>query len=508
MQVDPRRRQVDQLAGGVQRQVHRVLVAELLQLLRVVAADPARSSDADVLERGIHAVFVLQPVGHHVELQHAHRAEDQVVAHQRAEELGGAFLGQLRQALLQLLELERVTQTRAAEQFRREVGNAGERQRLAFGEGVADGDGAVVVDADHVARERLCGDLAVAGHEGQRVGQLHLLAAAHVEGLHAGLEAARAHPHEGHAVAVLRVHVGLDLEDEAGQLVLGRLHLATGGLARLRRRCVFDEKVQQWLHAEVVDARAEEHRRLPAVQVGLLVEGVAGALHQFQFVAQRGQHLRADLLLQARRVQRGEDGGILAGEVAARFVQVHFAGDQVHHALQALAHADRPGDRRALDAQHAFHFVQQLDRILAFAVQLVDEGHDGRVAQAADFHQLDGAFFHALGHVDHHQRAVHRGEHAVGVLAEVGVAGGVEQVDDAALVGELHHRGGDRDAALLLQRHPVRGGVAGGLAALDRAGHLDRAAEQQQLLGQRGLAGVGVGNDGEGAAARGFGSYV
>jgi serine/threonine protein kinase len=46
--------------------------------------------------------------------------------------------------------------------------------------------------------------------------------------------------------------------------------------------------------------------------------------------------------------------------------------------------------------------------------------------------------------------------------------------------------------------------VAGGLAALDRAGHLDRAAEQQQLFGQRGLAGVGVGNDGEGAAARGF----
>ena len=40
-----------------------------------------------------------------------------------------------------------------------------------------------------------------------------------------------------------------------------------------------------------------------------------------------------------------------------------------------------------------------------------------------------------------------------------------------------------------------------GLARLHRAGDLDRAGEQQQLLGQRRLAGVGVGNDGEGAAA-------
>ncbi len=42
--------------------------------------------------------------------------------------------------------------------------------------------------------------------------------------------------------------------------------------------------------------------------------------------------------------------------------------------------------------------------------------------------------------------------------------------------------------------------MARGLAALHGTRHLDGAPEQQQLLGERGLAGVGVGNDGEGSS--------
>ena len=51
--------------------------------------------------------------------------------------------------------------------------------------------------------------------------------------------------------------------------------------------------------------------------------------------------------------------------------------------------------------------------------------------------------------------------------------------------------------------------MAGGLAPLDRARHLDGAAEQQQLFGQGGLARVGVGDDGKSASFAYFsGSYV
>src|SRR5262249_15623513 len=56
--------------------------------------------------------------------------------------------------------------------------------------------------------------------------------------------------------------------------------------------------------------------------------------------------------------------------------------------------------------------------------------------------------------------------------------------------------------ALALDLHPVRADAPAVAARLDLAGELDGAAEEQQLLGQRRLAGVGMRDDGEGAPAR------
>jgi hypothetical protein len=110
----------------------------------------------------------------------------------------------------------------------------------------------------------------------------------------------------------------------------------------------------------------------------------------------------------------------------------------------------------------------------------------------------------ALAGVDDHQRGVHGGEHAVGVLGKVLVTGGVEQVDGAAGVVELQDGGADRDAALFLEFHPVRGRGALVLAGGDGPGEVQGVAVEQELLRQRRLARVRVGDDREGAAAGDF----
>ena len=119
-------------------------------------------------------------------------------------------------------------------------------------------------------------------------------------------------------------------------------------------------------------------------------------------------------------------------------------------------------------------------------------------------HELDGALLDALGAVDDHQGGVDGRQRAIRVLREILVTRRVQQIDDAVVEGELHHRRGDGDAALLLQAHPIGSGVTGRLASLDGACHLNGAAEQQQLFSERGLARVRVGDDGKSSSSANF----
>ena len=170
--------------------------------------------------------------------------------------------------------------------------------------------------------------------------------------------------------------------------------------------------------------------------------------------------------------------------------------------------ADRPSDRRGIERERARDLVQELQRITALAVHLVDEGQDRDVAQAADLEQLARAALDALRGVDHHHGRIDGGQSAIRILRKVLVARRVEQVEDATLVLEGHNRGDDGDAPLALDAHPVRARAAALALRAHIARELDRPARAQKPLGQGGLASIGVGDDRERAASRDLGQSV
>jgi hypothetical protein len=88
--------------------------------------------------------------------------------------------------------------------------------------------------------------------------------------------------------------------------------------------------------------------------------------------------------------------------------------------------------------------------------------------QSADLGEL------AAGSSGGLERAVGRGQGAVGVLAEILVARRVEQVEGEPLMLKAHHRLGDRDATLALDRHPIRAHPPPLAARLHFARQLDR----------------------------------
>ena len=116
--------------------------------------------------------------------------------------------------------------------------------------------------------------------------------------------------------------------------------------------------------------------------------------------------------------------------------------------------------------------------------------------QGADLEQLPGLRLHALSAIDDHHGAVSSHQGPVGVLGEVLMAGGIQNVDAEAVVLELHHGAGDGNAALFFDLHPVGSGSLGPLA-LDLTGLRDGAAVEQKLFRQCGLTGVRVRNDSE-----------
>ena len=357
----------------------------------------------------------------------------------------------------------------------------------------------MVVDADDVACNGVRHHDAVLSHEGQGVRDLHVAVLAHVEDLHALRIAARADAEERNAVAVTRVHVGLDLEDEARERRLGRFDLANAGITRLRRRSPLHESVKNVLHAEVVHTGTEEDGALLARKELLDVERFGRTLNEFDGLA-HVRHFHREETVKLGIVEPFDHllitrETLLAGRKAHKTVL-----QQREDAAEGLAHADGPGDGHALELEHVLDFADHVERIAHFAVELVDERDDRRLAHAADFEKLDCLGFHALGGIDHHHGGVDGGQHSVRVFREVLMARGVEQVDDVIVIVELHHRTRHGNAALLFDFHPVGRGVTGGLTALDGAGHLNGAAEQKELFRERRLAGVRMGNDGKGAA--------
>ncbi|MNC04189.1 hypothetical protein D3C75_516230 [compost metagenome] len=77
---------------------------------------------------------------------------------------------------------------------------------------------------------------------------------------------------------------------------------------------------------------------------------------------------------------------------------------------------------------------------------------------------------------------------------------GIEQVNQAIAIRELHYRGGNRNTTLLFHFHPVRFCMLAGATAFYRTCGLNGLSEQQHFFRDGRFTGIGVRNDRKSAA--------
>ena len=420
--------------------------------------------DADRLVRrggqlGRRTELGFEPMGEHLELQLTDGGEDRsgVADVGVAQHLHDTLLVELRQALAELLEPSRVLRSGRHEHLGCEAGDAGEVDRLAVVERVAEVQLGGVDEPDHVTRERLVHRGALGTEDRRRVLRGEGPPGALIGQGHAALEPTGADAHERDAVSMGPIHVRLHLEHEGRARRVERALAAIDGRTWRRGRGEIDHCIEQVADPEVRERRADEDRRRAAGEERGKVDIGADRIHQTGAVERlrpRGALfglglLGRDLLL--GRHGRAAGGPRESGEDAAA---------PVDDAAELAVVPHRPGDRCRSEIDLRLDLIEQFEHVETRPVELVEERDHGQLPGTADLEQLERLRLDALGRIEHHDDRVDGGEHAIGVLGEVPVARRVEQVDHVVAVGELQDGRRDRDAPGLLELHPVGRGTA------------------------------------------------
>ena len=190
-----------------------------------------------------------------------------------------------------------------------------------------------------------------------------------------------------------------------------------------------------------------------------------------------------------------------SGASGSPFGRRHALHDGLQHQVDVGALLGRhEDDLLARDGQHVLQLLHDHVGLRRGQVDLVDDGHDDEALGEGEVHVGERLGLDALGGVDDEDGALAGLEAAADLVAEVDVAGRVDEVEAVHLavargVLQAHRAGLDGDALLALQVHRVEH-LARHLARLDGVRQL------QDAVGQRRLPVVDVGDDAEVAQAR------
>ena len=139
--------------------------------------------------------------------------------------------------------------------------------------------------------------------------------------------------------------------------------------------------VDQLLHGEILQRRAEIDRRQMTFAIGLEIERRDS--HRARARSPRARCACSSAL----KTLRPSDCARPARRPRPER-QEHVGCAKSIDAAEVEARADRPHRRRHVQLQRVGDLVHQRERIARLAVHLVDEGDDRNVAQAADLEQL------------------------------------------------------------------------------------------------------------------------
>lgn len=258
------------------------------------------------------------------------------------------------------------------------------------------------------------------------------------------------------------------------------------------------------IDVEVIQRSIEEYRSDFVRKEQFFVEFVRRVFYQFQFVTQLLCQIFINRSIEIRVIQFFNNADFLNGVVFIVLIEIGFVFIKVVNVFKQFVVVNRLGDRRIVDFQFVFNFIEQFYRVADITVKFVYKGEDRRVAQTGNFYQFTGTIFNIFCGVDNYQVVVYRRQGTIGIFREVFVFRGVEQVNQVIVIRKLYYRRSNGDFTLFFYFYLVRFSVLVGITVFYCIGGLNGLFEQQYFFGDGSFIGVRVRNNGKSAAFRYF----
>ena len=214
--------------------------------------------------------------------------------------------------------------------------------------------------------------------------------------------------------------------------------------------------------------------------------------------------MRGDKLLQFRAGDVIKSNSFLNILAAVSRDEIDVLLPYIVDSLEVISHSDRKAQGSYTKPQLLFHFVQEIKGVLTFAVELIDKNNHRNIAHATYLYEFFCLFLNPFGHINHYDDTIHSSKRTEGILGEVLVTGGIQDVYLMIFVSESQDRGSHRDSPLAFYFHKVGSSSFLDLVGLDCSCFLDSSPEEEQLLGQSRFSRIRVRDDAESTALANF----
>ncbi len=338
--------------------------------------------------------------------------------------------------------------------------------------------------------------------------QALFLATHRIVHVRAGIDHARVHAEENQ---LANIGIGGHFEGQGRELfivgrtafdLVGHIFVVTHRIAHIHgRRKEIHHRVEQFLHALVLEGRPAEHRHDHHFQCGTAQHGV-----HFR----RTDFLAVEILHQQRVVHLGHGfehlGAILVRdllEVGGNFdflprsteivlvVNAGLHGDQVDDADEGFALTDGQHDGNGVRTEARAHHIHCIVEIRTHTVHLIDESDAGHAVLVGLAPDGLGLRFDATDGAEQRDGAVQHAKGALHFHGEIDVSRRIDDID-AIIPPETGRCGaGNGDTALFFLLHPIHGCRA--------VMHFTHAVQhtriEEDALRGGGFTGIDVGHD-------------